>query len=41
MAPAADKLGIKNEEDIVALVRQVRHEMAEEERNTNLATGTE
>ncbi|MGA2339344.1 MAG: ribbon-helix-helix protein, CopG family [Terracidiphilus sp.] len=41
MAPAADRLGIKNEEDIVQLVREVRREMAEEERNANRATGTE
>ena len=41
MAPAADKLGIKSEEDIVKLVREVRREMAEEDRNANLATGTE
>jgi predicted transcriptional regulator len=43
MAPAADKLGIKNEEDIVELVRQVRREMAEEEaaRTSQLATCTE
>ena len=43
MAPAADKLGIKNEEDIVELVRQVRREMAEEEtaRTSQLATGAE
>jgi len=40
MAPAADRLGIENEEDVVNLVRQVRREMAEEKRSSNLATGT-
>ena len=30
MKPAADRLGIKSEEDVVELVRQVRREMAEE-----------
>ncbi|MGB7265061.1 MAG: ribbon-helix-helix protein, CopG family [Terracidiphilus sp.] len=39
MAPAAERLGIKNEEDVVELVRQVRREMAEEKRNASLATG--
>jgi CopG family transcriptional regulator/antitoxin EndoAI len=32
--------GVKNEEDVVELVRQIRRKMAEEERSTNLATGT-
>jgi Arc/MetJ-type ribon-helix-helix transcriptional regulator len=31
MKPAADRLGIKNEEDIVELVRQVRRERSENE----------
>jgi Arc/MetJ-type ribon-helix-helix transcriptional regulator len=30
MKPAADRLGIHSEEDIVQLVREVRREMAEE-----------
>lgn len=38
MAPAADRLGIESEQDVVSLVRQVRREMAEEERSANLAT---
>jgi len=35
--------GVKNEEDVVKLVRQVRREMAEEEaaRTSQLATDTE
>jgi CopG family transcriptional regulator/antitoxin EndoAI len=40
MKPAADRLGIKNEEDVVELVRQVRREMAEEKRSAPLATET-
>jgi Arc/MetJ-type ribon-helix-helix transcriptional regulator len=39
MKPAADRLGIENEEDIVELVRQVRREMAEEKSNAIPATG--
>jgi hypothetical protein len=38
MKPAADRLGIKNEEDVVELVRQVRREMAEEKRSAPLST---
>jgi CopG family transcriptional regulator/antitoxin EndoAI len=40
---SAEMAGVKNEEDIVKLVRQVRREMAEEEaaRASQLATGTE
>ena len=40
MKPAADRLGIHNEEDVVELVRQVRREMAEEKRNATLVTET-
>ncbi len=40
MSPAAERLGIENEEDVVDLVRQVRGEMAEEQSGTNLATVT-
>jgi Arc/MetJ-type ribon-helix-helix transcriptional regulator len=40
MKPAADRLGINNEEDVVELVRQVRREMAEEKRNATLASET-
>jgi CopG family transcriptional regulator/antitoxin EndoAI len=40
MKPAADRLGIHNEEDVVELVRQVRREMAEEKRSVALATET-
>jgi Arc/MetJ-type ribon-helix-helix transcriptional regulator len=40
MKPAADQLGIHHEEDIVALVRQVRREMAEEKRGATPATET-
>jgi CopG family transcriptional regulator/antitoxin EndoAI len=38
-----DMPGVKNEEDVVKLVRQVRREMAEEEaaRTSQLAAGTE
>jgi Arc/MetJ-type ribon-helix-helix transcriptional regulator len=39
MKPAADRLGIENEEDIVELVRQVRREMAEEKSDAIPATG--
>lgn len=31
MQPAADRLGIRTEEDVVELVRQIRREMAQEE----------
>jgi metal-responsive CopG/Arc/MetJ family transcriptional regulator len=31
MQPAAERIGIHTEEDVVELVRQVRHEMAREE----------
>lgn len=40
MAPAAKRLGIENEDDVVNLVRQVRREMVEEKPGSNLATGT-
>jgi Arc/MetJ-type ribon-helix-helix transcriptional regulator len=40
MKPAADRLGINNEEDVVELVRQVRREMAEEKRSATLDTET-
>jgi CopG family transcriptional regulator/antitoxin EndoAI len=40
MKPAADRLGIQNEDDVVELVRQVRREMAEEKRSATLATET-
>lgn len=40
MKPAADRLGIHNEEDVVELARQVRREMAKEERSATLATET-
>jgi predicted transcriptional regulator len=40
MKPAADRLGIHNEEDVVELVRQVRREMAEEKRSVALAAET-
>jgi metal-responsive CopG/Arc/MetJ family transcriptional regulator len=40
MKPAADRLGIHNEEDVVELVRQVRREMAEEKRSATLTTET-
>ena len=38
--PAADRLGIHNEEDVVELVRQVRREMSEEKRSATLTTET-
>jgi CopG family transcriptional regulator/antitoxin EndoAI len=43
MQEAGDRLGIRTEEDIVNLVRQVRREMAEEKaaENAMLPTGTE
>jgi metal-responsive CopG/Arc/MetJ family transcriptional regulator len=43
MKEAGDRLGIRTEEDVVNLVRQVRREMAEEEaaKNAMLRTGTE
>jgi len=40
MKPAADRLGIHNEEDVVELVRQVRREMSEEKRSATLTTET-
>jgi Arc/MetJ-type ribon-helix-helix transcriptional regulator len=40
MKPAAHRLGIHNEEDVVELVRQVRREMSEEKRSATLTTET-